>query len=278
MNARLQVEHPVTEMVTGLDLVELQLRVAAGEALPDLSQVEKRGHAIEARVYAEDPAKGFIPKPGPIDELSWAGGAGEVQSRALRVESGVKAGNKVTPFYDPMVAKLVAWGETREGAIVELDRAIAGTTARAVRDELAVFAQGARERGVPGREVRHEVRGGSGEALLISCDFDEEGAMTDIGEGRKAIVAHVLGQDGEASLAQRRAAFDDAGVAGPVGALVGKIAQRASAVTDEDIAATRAAGVSEDQVFEVAVCAAVGQATRQYEAGLTALDAAVRKG
>jgi acetyl-CoA carboxylase biotin carboxylase subunit/3-methylcrotonyl-CoA carboxylase alpha subunit len=127
VNARLQVEHPVTEMVTGLDLVELQLRVAAGEALPDLSRVEKRGHAIEARVYAEDPAKGFIPKPGPIDELSWAGGAGEVQSRALRIESGVKAGNKVTPFYDPMVAKMVAWGETREGAIAELDRAIAGT-------------------------------------------------------------------------------------------------------------------------------------------------------
>jgi acetyl/propionyl-CoA carboxylase alpha subunit len=128
VNARLQVEHPVTEMVTGLDLVELQLRVAAGEPLPDLSRVVKRGHAIEARVYAEDPAKGFIPKPGPIDELSWAGGAGEVQSRTLRVESGVKAGNKVTPYYDPMVAKLVAWGETREGAILELDRAIAGTT------------------------------------------------------------------------------------------------------------------------------------------------------
>ena len=127
VNARLQVEHPVTEMVTGLDLVELQLRVAAGEALPDLSHVEKRGHAIEARVYAEDPAKGFIPKPGPIGELTWAGGAGEVQSRTLRVESGVKAGSKVTPFYDPMVAKVVAWGETREGAIDQLDRAIAGT-------------------------------------------------------------------------------------------------------------------------------------------------------
>jgi acetyl-CoA carboxylase biotin carboxylase subunit/3-methylcrotonyl-CoA carboxylase alpha subunit len=127
VNARLQVEHPVTEMVTGLDLVELQLRVAAGEALPDLSRIERRGHAIEARVYAEDPAKGFMPKPGPIDELSWAGGAGEVQSRTLRIESGVKAGSKVTPFYDPMVAKMVAWGETRDGAIAELDRAIAGT-------------------------------------------------------------------------------------------------------------------------------------------------------
>ena len=128
VNARLQVEHPVTEMVTGLDLVELQLRVAAGEKLPDLSNVARKGHAIEARVYAEDPSKGFIPKPGPIDELVWAGGAGEVFTNALRIESGVKAGSKVTPFYDPMIAKVVAWGETRDLAIAELDRALAGTT------------------------------------------------------------------------------------------------------------------------------------------------------
>ncbi|MBX3208445.1 MAG: ATP-grasp domain-containing protein [Labilithrix sp.] len=127
VNARLQVEHPVTEMVTGLDLVELQLRVAAGDKLPDLSSVVRSGHAIEARIYAEDPAKGFIPKPGPIDELVWAGGAGEVQSRALRVESGVKAGSKITPYYDPMIAKVVAWGETRDRAIDELDRALAAT-------------------------------------------------------------------------------------------------------------------------------------------------------
>jgi acetyl/propionyl-CoA carboxylase alpha subunit len=128
VNARLQVEHPVTEMVTGLDLVELQLRVAAGEKLPDLSSAPRTGHSIEARVYAEDPSKGFIPKPGPIDELTWAGGQGEVQSRALRIESGVRAGSKVTPYYDPMVAKVVSWGETREAAISELDRALAGTT------------------------------------------------------------------------------------------------------------------------------------------------------
>ena len=89
--------------------------------------MERRGHAIEARVYAEDPSKGFIPKPGAIDELVWVGGAGEVQSRALRIESGVRAGNKVTPFYDPMIAKVVAWGETRAAAIAELDRALAGT-------------------------------------------------------------------------------------------------------------------------------------------------------
>ncbi len=128
VNARLQVEHPVTEMVTGLDLVEMQLRVAAGDSLPDLSSVERRGHAIEARVYAEDPSKGFLPKPGPIDEIVWAGGVGEVQSQTLRIESGVRAGSKVTPFYDPMVAKVVAWGETRVAAIDELDRALAGTT------------------------------------------------------------------------------------------------------------------------------------------------------
>jgi len=128
VNARLQVEHPVTEMVTGLDLVELQLRVAAGEKLPDLANVKREGHAIEARVYAEDPSKGFIPKPGPIDELVWAGGVGEVQSRSLRVESGVRPGSKVTPYYDPMIAKVVAWGATRDEAIAELDRALMGTT------------------------------------------------------------------------------------------------------------------------------------------------------
>ena len=129
VNARLQVEHPVTEMVTGLDLVELQLLVASGAKLPDLSHVVPKGHAIEARIYAEDPSKGFIPKPGAIDELVWAaaGGGGEVQSPTLRIESGVRAGSKVTPFYDPMIAKIVAWGETRTAATAELDRALAGT-------------------------------------------------------------------------------------------------------------------------------------------------------
>ncbi len=127
VNARLQVEHPVTEMVTGLDLVELQLRVAAGEALPDLSNVAPSGHSIEARLYAEDPWKGFIPKPGPIDELAWEGGRGEAQTKELRIESGVRAGNKVTPFYDPMVAKIVSWGPTRADAIARLDRALGET-------------------------------------------------------------------------------------------------------------------------------------------------------
>jgi len=119
-------------MVTGLDLVEAQFAVADAQRLPDWSSIEKRGHAIETRIYAEDPAKGFIPKPGPIDELVWCAkngvARGEVQSKELRVESGVRAGNVVTPFYDPMIAKLVAWGETRDEAIATLDDAIAGTT------------------------------------------------------------------------------------------------------------------------------------------------------
>src|SRR5208282_1636751 len=134
---RLQVEHPVTEMVTGLDLVELQLRVAAGERLPDLSRHPRRGHAIEARVYAEDPSKGFLPKPGAIDELVWAGGAGEAQTERLRIEAGVRAGVKVTPYYDPMIAKVVAWGETRDGAIDALDHALAETVIGPVTTNLS---------------------------------------------------------------------------------------------------------------------------------------------
>ena len=107
--------------------MELQLRVASGERLPDLATTQRRGHSIEARIYAEDPSKGFMPKPGGIDELTWAGGAGDVQSRTLRVESGVSAGSKITPFYDPMIAKVVSWGETRDEAIAALDAALAGT-------------------------------------------------------------------------------------------------------------------------------------------------------
>ncbi len=122
VNTRLQVEHPVTEMVTGLDLVELQLRVAKGERLPDLSSTKPKGHSIEVRVYAEDPAKGFIPKPGDVTELVWP-----EAGQDLRIESGVRAGNKVTPFYDPMIAKIIAWGEDRKAAIARLDGALAQT-------------------------------------------------------------------------------------------------------------------------------------------------------
>jgi len=124
VNARLQVEHCVTEMVTGLDLVEQQLRVAAGEKLDAaVLGAERRGHSVEARVYAEDPAKRFAPQPGKLAKLTWPAGEAD-----LRVETGVVEGGEVTPFYDPMLAKLVAWGDTREAAIARLDRALEATT------------------------------------------------------------------------------------------------------------------------------------------------------
>ena len=112
MNTRLQVEHPVTEMVTGVDLVKLQIRIAEGEALPlrqaDLAQ---RGHAIECRVYAEDPDAGFLPSPGRITALRVPGGPG------VRDDSGVYEGAVVPIHYDPLVSKLVVWAESREAAI-----------------------------------------------------------------------------------------------------------------------------------------------------------------
>jgi len=122
VNARLQVEHPVTEMVTGLDLVELQLRVACGEPVVRDLRVESRGHAIEARIYAEDPSKSFAPQPGRIRALRWPD-----ISLYVRVETGVDEGSELSPHYDPLIAKIIAWGEDRRGAIARLDEALRST-------------------------------------------------------------------------------------------------------------------------------------------------------
>ena len=123
MNTRLQVEHPVTEAVTGLDLVEWQLRVAAGEELPQRKYtLAPHGHAIEARLYAEDPRKGFLPSVGTLERLRLP-----EQRDGVRVDTGVREGDQVTVFYDPMIAKVIAWDETRVGAAAKLADALAQT-------------------------------------------------------------------------------------------------------------------------------------------------------
>jgi acetyl/propionyl-CoA carboxylase alpha subunit len=128
MNTRLQVEHPVTELVTGTDLVRAQIMVAMGHALPwrqeDLTQ---RGHAIECRVYAEDPAAGFLPQAGPLSLYREPDGPG------IRIDSGVEEGTQVPVQYDPLLAKLIVTGETRAAALARADAALRGFPILGVR-------------------------------------------------------------------------------------------------------------------------------------------------
>ncbi len=121
MNTRLQVEHPVTEMITGQDLVEWQLRVAAGQPLPlAQEQLQLRGHALEARIYAEDAGKGFLPATGRLVRL-----APPAESLNVRVDTGVEEGDEITPFYDPMIAKLIVWDDNRDAALARMRQALA---------------------------------------------------------------------------------------------------------------------------------------------------------
>ncbi|MEL7690656.1 acetyl/propionyl/methylcrotonyl-CoA carboxylase subunit alpha [Citromicrobium bathyomarinum] len=133
MNTRLQVEHPVTEEITGVDLVEWQLLVAAGEPIPSKQEdLSIDGHAIEARLYAEDPSSGFLPSTGPLDHF-------DIGLRG-RIETGVEEGDQISPFYDPMVAKLVTWGETRQDAIEQLADIADGVEIWPVRTNAAFIA------------------------------------------------------------------------------------------------------------------------------------------
>ncbi len=115
MNTRLQVEHPVTEMVTGLDLVELQLKVASGGSVPPQDQIKLSGHAMEARLYAEDPVQGFLPSTGPLDRLTLP-----EEEDGIRVDTGVEEGGEVSLYYDPMIAKVIAYGRTRRESALKL--------------------------------------------------------------------------------------------------------------------------------------------------------------
>ena len=157
MNTRLQVEHPVTEAITGVDLVEWQLRVAAGEALPKTQeQLAITGHAFEARLYAEDVPKGFLPATGRLTHLTFPEG--------VRADSGVRAGDTISPWYDPMIAKVIVHGPTRAVALKRLARALAETRVGGTVTNLAFLGALARHEGF----ARGDVDTG-----LIARDLDQ---------------------------------------------------------------------------------------------------------
>src|ERR1700722_8295615 len=134
MNTRLQVEHPVTELVTGLDLVQLQIRIAAGEPLPFAQEdLSIRGHAIECRIYAEDPENNYMPSPGKITSLAEPAGPG------IRIDSGIYEGGAVPTDYDPLLAKLIGYGSSREEAIGRLSRAMSEYFVGGIKTNLALF-------------------------------------------------------------------------------------------------------------------------------------------
>lgn len=156
MNTRLQVEHPVTEAITGVDLVEWQLRVAAGEPVPARQdELQIKGWSFEARLYAEDAAKGFLPATGTLDHLQFPNGA--------RIETGVRQGDSITPFYDPMIAKIITDGATREEALARMRAALAATEVAGSVTNVAFLSALAAHDGFAKGEV---------DTGLIERDFD----------------------------------------------------------------------------------------------------------
>ena len=184
VNTRLQVEHPVTELVTGLDLVEWQLKIAAGERLPlQQDDVSWRGSAIECRIYAEDPDRGFMPAPGSIVHLSEPSGPG------VRLDSGIFEGWNVPLEYDPLLAKLTAWGPTRESAIRRLDRALSEYVLTGVRQNIAFF-----------REVLADAEFRNGRLSTSFLDrFFQRRKKTEAGPEMEAAAALVLALESQGS-------------------------------------------------------------------------------
>ena len=158
MNTRLQVEHPITELCTGVDLVALQIKVAEGEPLGFVqADLSSRGAAIEVRIYAEDPNNNFLPSPGKIDHLLFPDGPG------VRVDSGVYEGFTVPIYYDPLLAKLIVWADTRPAAIARLERALSELTITGVRSNVDFLR----------RILGHEsFRDGSYDIGLVERDYD----------------------------------------------------------------------------------------------------------
>jgi acetyl/propionyl-CoA carboxylase alpha subunit len=141
VNCRLQVEHPVTELVTGIDIVREQIRIAAGEPLTATGRAERRGHAREIRINAEDPSRGFLPAPGLVTRFEAPLGPG------VRVDTAVRAGAEIPPYYDSMIAKLIVWDETRSAAIARTERALRELVVEGIPTtrDLALDVLGSRE-------------------------------------------------------------------------------------------------------------------------------------
>jgi 3-methylcrotonyl-CoA carboxylase alpha subunit len=162
MNTRLQVEHPVSEAITGLDFVELQLRVASGEPLPFAQDDLKiNGHAFEARLYAEDASQGFLPAVGKLEHLRFPDGEA-FEKAAVRIDSGARSGDTITPWYDPMIAKIIVHGENREDTLRKLTDALTSTEIAGTVTNLTFltalsrhegFAKGEVDTGLIGRDL-----------------------------------------------------------------------------------------------------------------------------
>jgi 3-methylcrotonyl-CoA carboxylase alpha subunit len=199
MNTRLQVEHPVTEAITGLDLVEWQLRVAAGEPLPLRQQdLSIRGHAIEARLYAEDPENGFLPAIGRLTRLAFPPSASDSE---LRVDSGVRQGDEISLHYDPMIAKLIAWGGDREQARRRLRRALLETRIAGVRTNRAFLARLLATPSFAGGAVHTGLIEEERAALLPPSEPADDVALA-------AATLHLI-LEGRAAVARRAASSDD---------------------------------------------------------------------
>ncbi|MFO0123002.1 MAG: acetyl-CoA carboxylase biotin carboxylase subunit [Inhella sp.] len=185
MNTRLQVEHPVTEAITGLDLVEWQLRVAAGQPLP-LKQNELRihGHAIEARICAENPEAQFLPATGRLDVLRWPA-ASRFERSDVRVDTGVVEGDAISPHYDSMIAKLIVWGEDRAQALARLDAALAQTHIVGLQTNVAFLRRCAATASFAGADLDTGLIERERAAL-----FGQPGLPLDVAAA--AVVAHTL--------------------------------------------------------------------------------------
>jgi 3-methylcrotonyl-CoA carboxylase alpha subunit len=187
MNTRLQVEHPVTEEITGQDLVEWQLRVASGEPLPlRQDQLAIRGWAMEGRLYAEDPAHEFLPSTGRLDHF--------VLPRGVRIDTGVEEGDRISPYYDPMIAKVIARGATREEAAERLTEALHEVEVWPVRTNAGFLARAAAD---------EDFRGGDVDTSFIPARIDRLVPDSAPGEGvwnlaATALLASDFGNGGEA--------------------------------------------------------------------------------